>query len=93
MTCRACHHDHPPLQSCGTAARLREARGLLGQSEPRNHNVTTDPVVCNHCVTKDAEIERLRNQISEMTPKPAKRDRAEYMREYRARPVVWAPES
>lgn len=38
---------------------------------------------CNQCVTKDAEIERLRNQIAAMQPKAPKRDRAAYMREYR----------
>ncbi len=93
MTCRACHTDHNPRMSCETAKRLREAgvtNGVTMNDVVRNHNVTTTPVVCNHCVTKDAEIERLRNQIAEMTPKPAKRDRAEYMRGYRARPVVWA---
>jgi hypothetical protein len=31
----------------------------------RNHAVTST-VTCNHCVTKDAEIERLRNQVKEL---------------------------
>ena len=25
MTCKACYFVHPPMQSCGTAKRLREA--------------------------------------------------------------------
>ena len=41
-------------------------------------------VTCNQCVTKDEEIERLRNQIEKMRPKAPKRGRAEYMRKYRA---------
>lgn len=50
--------------------------------------VTIEEVTCNQCVTKDQEIERLRNQIAEIENKggpKAKRDRAEYMRKYRAR--------
>lgn len=48
--------------------------------------VTTEPPKCNHCVTKDAEIERLRNQLVKVTKaKTAKRNRAEYMRKWRAK--------
>lgn len=57
-----------------------------------NPSATNTPT-CNHCVTKDAEIARLRNQLREaqvrsgelsLLGKP-KRDRAAYMRDYRKR--------
>lgn len=91
VSCRACHFEHSPRMTCGVAARLRGAgvtSGVTNLEQIGNHDVTNNGHVttaCNQCVTKDAEIERLRNQIEEMTPKRAKRDRAEYMRNYRAK--------
>lgn len=57
--------------------------GIVQAPELSNQNVTTYVTQCNQCVTKEAEIERLRNQIEQMQRPKAKRDRAEYMREYR----------
>jgi hypothetical protein len=71
--CRLCGHEH-------------------WNSQP--HKFETEAVTCNHCVTKDAEIARLRNQVVSLKQELAsiamgigetkpKRDRAEYMRDYR----------
>ena len=90
IPCRACKFMHPPTQQCSVAARLRVAAGIINGPnrnpvEPEcNQSATITGVTCNHCATKDAEIARLRNQIESMTPKPPKRDRAEYYRSRRA---------
>lgn len=81
MTCRACKRDHSPMEDCRVFARR------MGLEALRNQPVTTVTVICNQCVTKDEEIERLRNQIREMESRnraKPKRDRAQYMRKYRA---------
>lgn len=64
-------------------------------TERRKPPVTITYTACNHCVTKDAEIERLRNQLLQMaeerisrpmaTYDKPKRDRAAYMKKYRGR--------
>jgi hypothetical protein len=64
----------------------------------RNHAVTSEVVTCNQCAEKDAEIARLKLELARVTrsaveakpsggvgPKQAKRDRAAYMRERRAK--------
>ena len=84
---------------CGTEHQAHHAHVFSSVLVPaqRNQVVTKKEVTCNHCVTKDGEIARLRNQLEELradiarhvqiasgvVSKP-KRDRAEYMREYRA---------
>ena len=71
---------------CGTVHAAHQAHVFRPTTPLRNQTVTSKGVICNHCVTKDAEIARLRNQLeklAEVKPK-AKRDRAEYMRGYRA---------
>lgn len=69
---------------CGTEHAAHQAHVFPTQ---RNQAVTTKSAVCNQCVTKDEEIARLRNQLEGlMRERPkVKRDRAAYMRGYRAR--------
>lgn len=78
--CRICDSEH----------WNREPHVFKGDPKPVVEVKKGDPPVvtvtkCNQCVTKDAEIARLRNQIEELSPKAPKRDRAGYMREYRKR--------
>lgn len=71
-----------------------------GVTNEVTENVTkevTSNQTCNQCVTKDEEIAGLRNQVEELRGDVArhvqiavselkpKRDRAEYMRQYRAK--------
>lgn len=75
--CDICETVHQPHQAHVFAPRVLARTGVT--------NVTTP---CNHCVTKDAEIERLRNQLDALVTKDVTtgaRDRAEYMRQYRKR--------
>ncbi len=83
--CRLCGAKHFSYEPHVFKDSVEVERGVLAKpvANPnvpvkRNQAVTT----CNQCVTKDAEIARLRNQLEK---KPAKRDRAEYMRGYRKR--------
>lgn len=83
-------------------ARCEYERGHKGPcSYLRNHDVTTEPVMkvvtcnqskvyCAGCVEKDAEIARLRSQVEQMAGaqmRKPKRDRAQYMRDYRKKPL------
>lgn len=88
--CRLCHNAHwNNEQHVFSAAQQAEIGNVTT-------GVTGVLITCNQCVTKDAEIERLRNQLARavrtaeaLLPaeavKKAKRDRAEYMRDYRSR--------
>ena len=84
-----------PCETCGTEHGEHQAHvfasAFRNQSvtAERNQSVTSKGVTCNQCVTKDAEIVRLRNQLREKLEsrfqEDPKRDRAAYMREYRKR--------
>lgn len=82
--CRLCEHEHwnnQPHQFDDPAdldAAVKEAYRPY-----RNIGKKAAVVTCNQCVTKDAELTRLRNQIAAMQTKKPKRDRAAYMRDYR----------
>jgi hypothetical protein len=83
-------------RNCGLQQHTGRCEVALKAELERLRNQTQ--VQCNHCVTKDEEIKRLRNQVEELShdvnrhleivsrevSKP-KRHRAEYMREYRRR--------
>lgn len=90
----------PICPVCETAHEKHQAH-VFRPNANSNQGVTKVAWVCNHCVTKDEEIARLRNQLDEAKRtadewrknfvevdqnhrKAAKRDRAEYMRKYRA---------
>lgn len=74
MTCRNCGLP-THAGRCEVALRL-EVERLRNQGSG----------ICNQCVTKDEEIERLRNQLKiPVNPTGPRRDRAAYMREYRSR--------
>jgi hypothetical protein len=81
-TCKACSATDP-LGIQGHTARCKASRSIFDVTK-RNQHVTKEVVTCNQCVTKDAEIERLRNQLAAEGKSP-KRDRAEYMRSRRAK--------
>ena len=103
MACKACGAEHNPLWRCDDGRIERNHPVTISNHDvttnlvERNHPVTTKVVTvttptvtrnqCQDCITKDALIASLYDQLAakvESEPK-AKRNRAEYMRQYRAR--------
>jgi len=95
--CDICHTVHGPHQAHSFPKTVDDVRNQI-VTKPVTTPVTKDVVtvtICNQCVTKDAEIARLRNQNELLreqielrdreTMKPPKRDRAAYMKVYRAK--------
>jgi hypothetical protein len=79
----------PKYRLCGHEHWSYEPHKFVGEIVPERaqlhpHTVVT-VTMCAACAKKDAEIEGLRNQMEKLQPKPAKRDRAEYMRHFRER--------
>ena len=86
--CEICGTEHGERQAHVFASSFRN-QSVTNEVVERNQSVTSKVVTCNQCVTKDEEIARLRNQlvVHRQGPrsKAAKRDRAAYMRDYRAK--------
>ena len=83
MTCKRCGLNHSGMVRCEVFAKA----GVTASLVTSNQSVTK-PEPCNQCVTKATEIARLQGLIDAMQkPKSngAKRNRAEYMRKYRAK--------
>lgn len=85
--------DHWANEPCSSGWQApdwaNEPCSLVVKTQERNRPVTI-PSSCNQCVTKQTEIDILRARIAEIEEKSkpkAKRNRAEYMRAYRARIV------
>ena len=79
--CELCGAEHEAWQ-----AHVFPRESAVVKGKPSETVVFMPPVVtCNQCAAKDAEIERLRNQIAETVERKPKRDRAEYMRQRRAK--------
>ncbi len=98
MKCEICNTHHEPHQAHVFPKTVDEIRNQIVTKEAvtRNQPVTslvTKPAICNQCVTKDAEIARLRNQLTKVTMElnllvnrvQPKRNRAEYMQRYRSK--------